>query len=234
MRTLIIVPAYNESNTIEHVIAEITASKSDVDYIIVNDCSTDDSASVLEGLGAQYISAPVNLGIGGAVQAGYKYALENGYDIAIQLDGDGQHDAVYIADMIKPIKSGEADVVIGSRFIDKEGFQSSSTRRMGIKILSGLIWLMCGEHIKDVTSGYRAVNKTMIKLFADNYPDDYPEPEVIVTSSMYGARIKEIPVIMRERVAGESSINLKKSVYYMIKVSLAIIICRLSLGFRRK
>lgn len=233
MKVLVIIPAYNESKSLENVIRDITNNAPGVDYLIVNDCSTDNSVDILNGMKASYLDCAINLGIGGAVQAGYKYAFDNGYDIAIQLDGDGQHDASYINEMVQLIESDEADVVIGSRFIDKEGFQSSISRRTGIKILSGLIRVMCGERVKDVTSGFRAVNHTMIRIFADNYPDDYPEPEVIVTSSLNGARIKEIPVIMRERAQGVSSINLKKSIYYMIKVSLAIIICRISLGFRR-
>lgn len=233
MRTLVIIPAYNESGTLEYVIKDIKNNAPGVDYLVINDCSVDNSVDVLRGLGANYIDCPVNLGIGGAVQAGYLYALKNGYDIAIQFDGDGQHDAKYIPHMIETIESGEADVVIGSRFVDKEGFQSSAARRTGIRILSVLIFLMCGKKVKDVTSGFRAVNKRLIDVFSQDYPDDYPEPEVVVVSALYGAKIKEVPVIMRERSAGVSSINMKKSVYYMIKVSLAIVVRRISLGIRR-
>ncbi len=232
MKTLIIIPAYNEQNTLESLISEIREKCPDTDYVVINDCSSDDTRTVLDDIGANYVSAPVNLGIGGAVQTGYMYACQNGYDIAIQVDGDGQHDVSYIADMIRPIEENDADVVIGSRFIEKEGFQSSGARRAGIKFLSGLIKLMTGTKVKDVTSGFRAVNRQYIEVFAGNYPDDYPEPEVIVISSLSGARIKEIPVKMRERSDGVSSINMKKSVYYMIKVSLAIIICRIGLGIR--
>lgn len=232
MKTLIIIPAYNEQNTLAALIDDIKDKCPDVDYVVVNDCSSDDTKKVLSDINATYVSAPVNLGIGGAVQTGYMYAAKNGYDIAIQVDGDGQHDAAYIKDMVAPIESGEADVVIGSRFIEKEGFQSSGARRMGIHFLSGLIHIMSGTKIKDVTSGFRAVNRRYIEIFADSYPDDYPEPEVIVISSLSGARIKEIPVVMKERTDGVSSINMKKSVYYMIKVSIAIILCRISLGIR--
>lgn len=232
MKTLIIIPAYNEQNTLAALIDDIKAKCPDVDYVVVNDCSSDDTKKVLSDIHATYVSAPVNLGIGGAVQTGYMYAAKNGYDIAIQVDGDGQHDVAYIKDMVAPIESGEADVVIGSRFIEKEGFQSSGARRMGIHFLSGLIYIMSGTKVKDVTSGFRAVNRRYIEIFADSYPDDYPEPEVIVISSLSGARIKEIPVVMKERTDGVSSINMKKSVYYMIKVSIAIILCRISLGIR--
>ena len=232
-KVLLIIPAYNEEESLRSLIEEIKTVCSGMDYLVVNDCSSDDTERLLEELGANYISLPCNMGIGGAVQSGYRYAAQNGYDIAIQIDGDGQHDVRFVKDMVKLIEDKQADVVIGSRFIDKEGFQSSQARRIGIRILSVLIRLMCGAKVKDVTSGFRAVNRRFIELFAENYPDDYPEPEVIVTTKLYGAVIKELPVVMRERTTGKSSINLKRSIYYMIKVSLAIIICRISLGFRR-
>lgn len=232
-KVLLIIPAYNEEESLRSLIEEIKAVCPEVDYLVVNDCSSDDTERLLEELGANYITLPCNMGIGGAVQSGYRYAAQNGYDIAIQIDGDGQHDVRFVKDMVKLIEDKQADVVIGSRFIDKEGFQSSQARRIGIRILSVLIRLMCGAKVKDVTSGFRAVNRRFIELFAENYPDDYPEPEVIVTTKLYGAVIKELPVVMRERTTGKSSINLKRSIYYMIKVSLAIIICRISLGFRR-
>ena len=232
-KVLLIIPAYNEEESLRSLIEEIKAVCPEVDYLVVNDCSSDDTERLLEELGANYITLPCNMGIGGAVQSGYRYAAQNGYDIAIQIDGDGQHDVRFVKDMVKLIEDKQADVVIGSRFIDKEGFQSSQARRIGIRILSMLIRLMCGAKVKGVTSGFRAVNRRFIELFAENYPDDYPEPEVIVTAKLYGAVIKELPVVMRERTTGKSSINLKRSFYYMIKVSLAIIICRISLGFRR-
>ncbi|MCH4191076.1 MAG: glycosyltransferase family 2 protein [Butyrivibrio sp.] len=233
MKCLLIIPAYNESGNIEQVIENIREKCGFADYLVVDDCSSDNTKEKLRKIGAEYISAPVNLGIGGAVQAGYRYALQNDYDIAIQVDGDGQHDVSYVQEMVRLISDGQADIVIGSRFIDKEGFQSSGMRRAGISFLSGLILLLCGKRIRDVTSGFRAVNRQFIKLYASDYPDDYPEPEAIVTALINGGRITEIPVVMHERISGTSSINLKRSVYYMIKVTLAILICRLSLGFRR-
>lgn len=228
MKTLIIIPAYNEESNIEQVIANIQKYTQNVDYLVVNDCSSDATEKRLKELHASYISVPVNLGIGGAVQAGYQYAKKNDYDIAIQVDGDGQHDVSYTTEMVRLIETGEADIVIGSRFIDKEGFQSSGLRRTGINLLSGLIFCMCGKRVKDVTSGFRAVNRQFIELYAENYPDDYPEPEAIVTAVLYGGRIREIPVIMRERISGKSSINFKRSIYYMVKVTLAIMIASIS------
>lgn len=232
MKLLIIIPAYNEAENIEKLINNIKELCPFADYLVVNDCSKDDTEEILHRIGANYMCNPVNLGIGGTVQGGYVYALKNGYDIAIQVDGDGQHDISYLKDMIEPIEKGEADIVIGSRFIEKQGFQSSAGRRFGINFLSSLIKLCTGIQIKDVTSGFRAINRKFIKIYADDYPQDYPEPEAIVAGVMHGGVIKEIPVMMKERAGGTSSINLWKSVYYMIKVSLAIIICRISFGGR--
>ena len=159
MKTLIIIPAYNEQNTLASLIDDIEKKCPEVDYLVLNDCSSDGTREVLRTMGATYVSAPVNLGIGGAVQTGYKYAFEKGYDIAIQVDGDGQHDVSYVKDMVSMIERDEADVIIGSRFIEKEGFQSSGARRIGIRFLSGLIRMMSGTRVKDVTSGFRAVNR---------------------------------------------------------------------------
>lgn len=233
MKTLLIIPAYNEENNILKVIDMIKEQCSEADYLVVNDCSKDGTQALLKEHVAEYVNCPVNLGIGGAVQTGYRYALENDYDVAVQVDGDGQHDVSFVPQMVKEIEEGRADIVIGSRFVDKEGFQSSASRRAGIKILSFFIWICTGKHVKDVTSGYRAVNRKFIKIYAEDYPEDYPEPEAIVMGVINGGKVMEYPVIMRERLAGTSSINLKKSVYYMIKVSLAIFMRRLSLGFRR-
>lgn len=232
-KVLIIIPAHNEEANINKVIDSCRRKCSNCDLLIINDCSQDKTEQILEYEKVSYISLPINLGIGGAVQAGYRYAKKNNYDIAIQVDGDNQHDVSYIPDMIRIIEEEKVDIVIGSRFIRKEGFQSSATRRMGINFLSSLIWICTGKRIYDVTSGFRAVNKYFIDFYADSYPDDYPEPEAIVAAVMHLGRIKEIPVIMHEREGGKSSITFRRSIYYMIKVSLAIIICRISFGVRR-
>lgn len=234
MKVLVIIPAYNEEGNIENTVKDLNEKSPDCDLIVINDCSTDATKNVLKNKTINYIDLPVNLGIGGGVQTGYLYAMEHDYDIAIQFDGDGQHDASYIKDLIAPIESGHADVVIGSRFIEKKGFQSSTMRRMGIGFLSRLIRLLCGVRVKDVTSGMRAVNKKMICEFACNYAQDYPEPEAILAAGLLGARIVEVPVCMHERQNGVSSINALKSVYYMIKVSLALIIERLTAKRRRE
>lgn len=226
MRTLIIIPAYNEMESILNTIADIRANAGAVDYVVINDCSTDETERLLRENGASYVSLPCNLGIGGGVQAGYRFAREHGYDVAIQFDGDGQHEAKYIPDLIRSLENGPADIAIGSRFIRKEGFQSSGLRRAGIGFLSSLIRALCGVRVLDVTSGMRAVNRRFIELYSVSYAQDYPEPEAILTAALRGARIVEVPVEMRERQGGKSSINPLRSVYYMIKVSLALILTR--------
>lgn len=232
-KVLLIIPAYNEAENIERVVDNIIENYPQYDYIVINDGSKDNTRDVCKARGYQFLNLSVNLGIGGAVQTGYKYAKDKGYEIAVQIDGDGQHDIAYLEKMLPYLENQEADVVIGSRFIDKEGFQSSAARRTGIKILSSLIFLCTGCRVKDVTSGFRAVNQTYIKIYAENYPNDYPEPEAIVSAVMHGGVIKECPVVMRERENGTSSINFVKSIYYMIKVTLAILVCRISFGIRR-
>lgn len=227
MKVLIIIPAFNEEESLCNVVKNLKSAAPDVDYLIVNDCSTDRTEALCQEHDFNYITFPVNLGIGGGVQAGYLYAVENGYDVAIQMDGDGQHDPNYIKDVIKPIQDGTADMVIGSRFITKDGFQSSAMRRLGIGFLKFLIRICCGTTVNDTTSGFRATSRSLTKFFAKNYAQDYPEPEAIIAAVLEGYRVTEVPVIMHERQGGESSINALKSIYYMIKVSLAILIYRL-------
>lgn len=233
LKVLIIIPAYNEEGNIEKVVSSIENDYPQYDYIIVNDGSRDKTEEICKRNKYNIVNLPINLGIGGAVQTGYRYALAEGYDIAVQMDGDGQHDISYINAMLEPIIKGEANIVIGSRFIEREGFQSTVLRRTGILFLSKLIQCLCFVRIKDVTSGFRAVDRRFIKIYSEDYPNDYPEPEAIVAAVMHRGHIKEVPVVMKERESGTSSINWGRSVYYMIKVTLAILICRLSFGFRR-
>ena len=234
MKCLIIIPAYNEAANIEKVINNIVQNYPQYDYVIINDGSTDKTEKVCINAGYQVLNLPINMGIGGAVQTGYRYAKKNNYDAAVQIDGDGQHDVAFLEDMLKLLESGEADVVIGSRFVQKEGFQSSQIRRVGIRFLSILAGILTGVQIRDITSGYRVVNRRFIEIYANDYPADYPEPEAMIIAAVHDGRIKEYPVIMRERENGTSSITFKKSVYYMIKVTLAMLVRRLSLGFRRE
>lgn len=224
MKKLIIIPAYNESENIEKTIRSIEENAKGFDYIIINDCSTDDTQRICERNGYNIISLPINLGIGGAVQTGYKYAWRNGYDMAVQVDGDGQHDPAFLETMANYMLEKKCDMVIGSRFINKEGFQSSGARRIGIKYFTALIKFLTGVKITDPTSGLRMINRDVIKIFAVDYPRDYPEPESVVAILRQKKNVREIPVIMKAREGGVSSISPKKSVYYMIKVTLAILI----------
>lgn len=227
MKKLIIIPAYNETENIVRTIENIKTNAPDFDYVIINDCSTDDTLKKCLEHKYNVVSLPVNLGIGGAVQTGYLYGVRNGYDIAVQVDGDGQHDAAFLHKMAEHLEKTGADMVIGSRFIEKKGFQSTGARRAGIKYFTGLIRLLTGVVVTDPTSGLRMVNRKVMEQFAKNYPKDYPEPETAVTVLMENLKISEIPVIMRAREGGVSSISMKKSIYYMIKVSIAIVIERL-------
>ena len=227
MKKLVIIPAFNEEGNLEKTIKDIKDNAPDFDYVIINDCSTDKTLEMCRRHGFSYLILPVNLGIGGAVQTGYRYAYYHGYDIAVQFDGDGQHSASHLEDMVTTLIDTESDMVIGSRFIEKEGFQSSGLRRIGIKYFTGLIKLLTGKKITDPTSGMRMVNKKLLEKFTDEYPKDYPEPESVVTILSEKYKVTEIPVVMNEREEGVSSISLKNSVYYMIKVSFAILIARM-------
>lgn len=233
MKVLIIIPAYNEADGISQLIDNLKTNYAQYDYVIINDGSTDNTKKLCKEKDYNVLNLPINLGIGGAVQTGYKYARENDYDIAVQIDGDGQHNPQYIEQMIMRMETEDADIVIGSRFINKEGFQSSRMRRAGINFLSSLIKLCTGKKIYDVTSGFRVVNKRFINIFSEDYSRDYPEPEAIVTAVMWKGKLLEEPVIMNERKTGTSSINFRRSFYYMIKVTLAILVRRISYGIRR-
>jgi glycosyltransferase involved in cell wall biosynthesis len=224
MKILIIIPAYNEQENIPRLLNKLSLLKNNFDILVINDHSMDNTSKVCEVEGVSVIDLPCNLGIGGAVQTGYKYAINNGYDYAVQVDGDGQHNPEYLSVLLAPIISNEADLVIGSRYITKEGFQSTVLRRIGINYFSKLIQLLIRQKITDPTSGFRACNAKVIALFSQYYPSDYPEPESIVFVKREGLRVSEVPVVMQERIGGVSSIKSFKTIYYMIKVTLAIFI----------
>lgn len=235
MKTLLIIPAYNEEENIIKTVKQITESGQDIDYIVINDGSTDNTEKILIENNINHIKLVNNLGIGGAVQTGYKYAYENNYDIAIQFDGDGQHDVKYIPIISKPLVEGQADMCIGTRYLDKSSseFQSTFMRRLGSNIITFFIRILCKNKITDPTSGFRAVNKKVIEEFAKSYPTEYPEPESTVSLLINGYKIKEVSVSMNEREGGVSSIRFWKAADYMIKVTLAIIIDCISLRIRR-
>ena len=223
MKKIVIIPAYNEISNIRTTVQDILDHAPGFDYVIINDCSQDGTMRFCTEQGMNIINLPVNLGIGGAVQTGYLYAWRNGYDVAVQFDGDGQHDASYLGEMADSLQAQQADMVIGSRYIKKEGFQSSGIRQFGIRYFSALIRLVTGKRVTDPTSGMRMVNRDVMKIYSEDYPVDYPEPESVVTILRMGKKVSEIPVIMRERQGGVSSISPRKAVYYMIKVTLAIL-----------
>jgi glycosyltransferase involved in cell wall biosynthesis len=225
-KILIIIPCYNEEASLPLVLAELSETILPNGYTmsiaVINDCSKDNTAVVAKQHNVILLDLPMNLGIGGAVQTGIKYAMNNSFDIAIQLDGDGQHPPGEIVKLLNALENFSADVVIGSRFIDNEGFQSSLIRRMGIRYFYWLNRAFTGNAIFDSTSGFRLFNKRTIALAADNYPDDYPEPESLVIFAKAGFKIKEVPVNMRARQGGVSSINPAASLFYCIKVTIGM------------
>ena len=224
MKKIVIIPAYNEQNNIINVVNDLMLNAPCFDYVIINDGSTDDTISLCLENNLNVVNLPVNLGIGACVQTGYIYALENSYDIAVQFDGDGQHEAKYLEGMYKEMIETGSDMVIGSRYLDNNGFQSTKLRRMGIRILSKLIKILHRQEIKDVTSGFRMVNKRLMTAFSEYYPYDYPEPETIAFCMRKKFKITEVPVTMQARVNGSSSIDRIQSIYYMFKVSFSIIV----------
>ncbi len=224
MRAVAIVPAFNEARSLPIVLEELRDSVPGCDICVVDDGSMDQTAAVATVVGATVLRCPVNLGIGGAVQTGYLWARDHGYEAAVQLDGDGQHDPRSVPALLQPIREGAAQVVVGSRFLGRTGFRSTAVRRLGIRYLSLFLRLRCGARVTDPTSGFRAVDRTAIELFAASYPPDYPEPESIALAVRRGLRVAEVPVQMRHRAHGRSSIGALRTLYYLVKVSLALVL----------
>ena len=230
LRRIAIVPALNESETIASVVAEIRAVDPGLDVLVVDDGSTDDTAQCALDAGAKVLRLALNLGIGGAMQAGYVYALEGDYDVAVQVDGDGQHDPRELGSLVEPILEGRADMVIGTRFAGPRTYRPPIGRSLGIRLFARIVSLRVRQRMTDTTSGFRAVNRRGIAVFAGQYPHDYPEVETVVTAVRGGLRISEVPVAMRLRSAGRSSITNAGSVYYVLKVLLALFIGLLPQG----
>ena len=236
-RILVVVPCYNEETNIRAVVNELLEVRElngyDLDVLVVNDCSTDESIQEIRKLPCYHLNLPINLGIGGAMHGGYKYAYRNGYDIAVQVDGDGQHPASELPKLIEPLLTDEADVVIGSRFLNRQGFQSTFIRRLGIQYFRWLNQVLIGKVIHDSTSGFRAFNRRTIAIADQYYPDEYPEPEAIVQFGLHGLRLHEVPVQMRARQGGVSSINTSRAIYYMVKVTLGTLFVYIRLANKR-
>ena len=232
-RVLLIIPAYNEEENIlktyDSIVRYNKKNKVKYDVIVINDCSTDLTGKILDDNNIPHIDLVHNLGIGGAVQTGYKYAYYHNYDIAVQFDGDGQHDVNYIKNIISPILDDKADMVIGSRFIDKnaKGFKSSAARRIGIRVISSFIKFATGKKIYDTTSGFRAVSKEIVYDFSLSYPSEYPEPLTTAEILKKNYKVSEVSVEMNEREGGVSSIRTWKNIYYMMNVCLALVAIKL-------
>lgn len=226
-RILAVVPCYNEQDCIADVVAKLHAVRDQhrlpLDVLVVNDCSRDRSAEVLRRLDCRHLNLPVNLGIGGAMQTGYKFAHRHGYGFAVQVDGDGQHPASQLLKVLQPVLDGRADIVIGSRYLERRGFQSSPLRRFGIRYFRYLNQVLTGQTVRDSTSGFRAFNRSALALASRYYPDEYPEPEAIIMFGLQKLRILEVAVEMQHRQGGVSSIGSFSSVYYMVKVTLGIL-----------
>ncbi|MGZ4256150.1 MAG: glycosyltransferase family 2 protein [Gaiellaceae bacterium] len=224
LNKLAIVPALNEESSVAAVVGEIRAADPEFDIVVVDDGSTDRTAGIAEAEGVAVIRLPFNLGIGGAVQTGYQYARDNGFDVAVQVDGDGQHDPREISGLLAPLLEDRADMVVGTRFAAGGGYRGTRLRRVGIRIFAGVVSILVRARVTDTTSGFRAVNRRTICLFAIDYPHDYPEVEATVLAVRHGLRVVEVPVQMRVRESGSSSITALRSVYYMVKVLLALFI----------
>jgi glycosyltransferase involved in cell wall biosynthesis len=224
-RLVAIVPAWNEAGAIARVVSEITGVAPDIEVVVVDDASSDDTAGIAEARGATVLRLPFNVGIGGAVQTGFRYALEAGYQRAVRLDGDGQHDASQIPRILAPIEAGAADLVIGSRFVDPGGaYRPPFARRMGIRVFARLVTVLGGQKVTDTTSGFIALDRAGIELFAAEYPHDYPEVEATLVALRSGLRLAQVQVEMRERTTGTSSITFIRSLYYILKVTLALLV----------
>ena len=223
-----VVPAWNEEGAIGQVVDEIKRFDPTAEVVVVDDASSDETARVAEEHGATVLRLLFNVGIGGAVQTGFRYARDEGYRVAVRLDGDGQHDASELGKLLAPIHAGDADLVIGSRFVDPGGtYRPPFARRMGIRVFARLVSLLGGQKVTDTTSGFVALDRTGIELFAVEYPHDYPEVEATLVALRSGLRLAQVQVEMRERQTGSSSITFVRSLYYIVKVTLALSIASL-------
>ncbi len=227
-RILAIIPAYNEAENIVSTVKDLEKNAPGVDYIVINDGSKDETLNICEHLGYRVASLPVNLGLAGGFQTGMKYAKQMGYDYAVQFDADGQHSACYIDELVKAAEESNADIVVGSRFVNQK--RPFSARMIGSALITCMIFLTTGKRIKDPTSGMRLFNKSMIPIFADEL--DYgPEPDTLALVMRRGAKVEEVQVEMRDRVAGTSYFNFTKSVTYMLRMGVSILFVQ---WFRRK
>jgi len=223
-RILVIIPVHNEGNSIARVISEVRATVPECDILVVDDASGDGSQKIARQLGAMVVALPINLGIGGAIQTGFKVAKQKGYEIVIQVDGDGQHDPSYIQQLVEPLVAGTSDISIGSRHLYNGGCESSLTRRAGMRFFSWLTSRLTSSSVTDCSSGFRVLNKRAYVLFSDNYPVDFPDAEALIAAHRAGLRICEIPTRFRERDQGRSSLSTWRLFYYPIKETFSILV----------
>ena len=221
-----IVPALNEEESIACVIEEIRTYDPDLEIVVVDDGSFDRTSQVARAAGARVLRLPFNLGIGGALQTGFRYAFENGFELAVRVDGDGQHDPSQLGAVVEPVRGGEVDIAVGSRYLSPtgDGYRSTAPRRMGIRVLAWAVSLLTKQRITDPTSGFQALNRKAIMLFAADYPHEYPEVEALVLLIRHRLVMREVPIEMRPRATGQSSIRTLSSIYYMVKVLLALFV----------
>jgi len=224
LRSLAIVPAYNEEGSLAQVLAEIRSADPELEIVVINDHSTDSTAEIAGAAGVSVVHLPFNVVIGGAMQTGYQYARDHGFEVAIQIDGDGQHDAAELPALLDPISRDDADMSIGTRFAGVGAYKATPGRRMGMVLFSTVARMLVKLKITDPTSGFRAVNRRGIELFARDYPHDFPEVESNVLAARHGLRIVEVPVLMRERAAGRSSVTTIRGTYFVIRILLSLFI----------
>ncbi len=224
MKMLFVIPAFNEEETLRDVILGIRTSLPAADILVVNDGSTDSTGKITRDEGVLILEHPYNMGIGATMQTGFLYALRSGYDIAIQVDGDGQHNPEFLPSLIKPLLEGRCNLVIGSRYLSPEGFKSTPLRKLGIRFFTCLLWIFTRKRVMDPTSGFRAMDRKVLELFSANYPSDYPEVEALVSAYKRGLVFQEVPVMMKRRQGGISSIGILSALYYMTKVTLSVAI----------
>lgn len=226
---IVIIPAFNEAANLPTVISGIRNFLAEADILVVNDGSFDSTGNVSREKGVFLLEHPFNMGIGATMQTGFLFALRSGYEVAVQVDGDGQHNPETLRALIQPVFEGRSDLVIGSRYLTEEGFKSTLLRKIGITFFTGLVFIFTGRTVKDPTSGFRALSRKAIELFVEDYPSDYPEVEALISAHKRGLRFQEIPTTMRNRQGGTSSIGLMSALYYMVKVTLSI-----SIGYFRR
>lgn len=224
MSILIIIPAHNEADNLPHVLPKLQEALPQADVLVIDDHSSDNTATVARKLGAQVVRLPNNLGYGGAVQTGFRYGAEFNYDYAVMMDADGQHDPRSVPDLLAPVLANTCDVALGSRFKGKMTYHASLVRRLGMKLFAEITHFLTGQEVTDATSGFQAMNRDVMRFFAEeNYPSDYPDADTLIMLYFAGFRVIEAPVIMHERIAGESMHgNSLKNIYYIVKMLLSI------------